>query len=166
VADHAGHVAAASGDGHAEGFEDELGAHFFGHRVAEQAAGAEIEHRRQAQPALTGRDVGDVLNPRRVRRAGVEAAADQVRDHVPNRGRGTWSGIAGDGSGQPSRAGASGADPVLVDREAGAAQLVMHAWHPVIAVGRVEDLPPQLDQLGLDDLAFGRPGGLPGAPQS
>ena len=57
VADDAGDRAAAGGDGHAEGVEDELGAHVVGHRVAEQPARAEIEHRRQVQPALAGRDV-------------------------------------------------------------------------------------------------------------
>ena len=62
VGDDAGDGAAAGGDGHAEGVEDELGAHVVGHRVAEQPAGAEIEHRRQVQPALTGGDVGDVLH--------------------------------------------------------------------------------------------------------
>jgi len=37
--------------GHGEGVGDEVGAHVVGHRVAEQPAGSEIDHRGQIEPA-------------------------------------------------------------------------------------------------------------------
>lgn len=55
VADDAGNGSAASGDGHGQGVEDELGAHVVGHRVAAHPAGAEIEHgSRYSQPSPVG----------------------------------------------------------------------------------------------------------------
>ncbi len=51
-----------------------------GHRVAEPPARAEIEDRRQVQPAFTGRDVGDVLAPRHIGLTGCERSTDEVGD--------------------------------------------------------------------------------------
>jgi hypothetical protein len=46
VGDRSGGGTAAGGQSHAQGDEDELGAHVLGHRVAEHPSRAEIEHRR------------------------------------------------------------------------------------------------------------------------
>ena len=70
--------AAAGVDRHAQRVGDELGSHVLVERVADQAPRSEIDHRRHEQPALTGRDVGDVLHPGPVRCAGIEAAAEHV----------------------------------------------------------------------------------------
>ena len=94
----------------------------------------------------------------------VEAAAHEVRDQVAVR--------AGEG-GLASPAPASSchavqahqaAHPLLVDRDAGTAQLDVHPRHPVVPVGGIEDLVHQLDQFGLGHLPFGRPGLLAGLP--
>lgn len=71
--------ATACPGGHGQGIGDEFGAHVIGHRIAQPAARAQIEHRGQIQPPLTGRDVGDVANPGDIRLAGIEPPADQVR---------------------------------------------------------------------------------------
>ena len=64
VADDAGHLTTAGGDGEADGVQDELGAHVVGHGVPEQPTRTKWEHRGDVQPApCTGGDVGDVLNP-------------------------------------------------------------------------------------------------------
>jgi hypothetical protein len=44
------------------------------------------------------------------------------------------------------------------------AEFAMHPWHAVVAVGGVEDVADQLDQLGLDKLTFGRWRSLTVAP--
>jgi hypothetical protein len=75
-----GMVPASGGHGHAERVDNELGAHVVRHRVTQQPAAAEVEHRGQEQPALTGGDVGDVLHPGDIGRAGFEAPANQVGD--------------------------------------------------------------------------------------
>src|ERR687892_472374 len=71
--------AASCAGGHAQRVGDEFGAHVVGHRVAQPAPRPEIEDRGQIQPALAGRDVGDVADPGDIGRpAGVDA------DPTPN----------------------------------------------------------------------------------
>ena len=47
------------GRGHRDGVDDELGPHVFSHRVAEQLAGAQVQHvtNKYSQPCLVGRQV-------------------------------------------------------------------------------------------------------------
>src|SRR2546423_1484063 len=49
------------------------------HRPADDAAAVGVEYDREKQPALTGRQVGDVGEPQLVRPSGGEAATDEVR---------------------------------------------------------------------------------------
>ena len=71
----------AGGDGVGQGVGDQLGAQVIGDRVADDAAGGDVDHGGQVQPALPGPDVGDVAAPAGVELGGVggEVAADQVR---------------------------------------------------------------------------------------
>ena len=103
-----GAVATSGGDRHLQGVEDELGAHVVGHRVAQQPPRPEVEDRRQVQPALPGRDVGDVLAPGDIGRPGREPPARRGRGCGSRRARGTWCGTSGAGTGRPCRGSASG----------------------------------------------------------
>ncbi len=55
----------ASGDGHVEGVEGDAGGQTGAHRPADDPAGEEIEHDREIEPALAGRDVSNVGQPER-----------------------------------------------------------------------------------------------------
>jgi hypothetical protein len=159
-----GPVAASGRDRHAERVEDELGAHVIGHGVAQQPAAAEVEHRGEEQPALAGGDVGDVLHPSRIGDAGLEPSADQVGDLVAVG--------AGEGGAAPAAVMAAGhavaahqpVHSLLVHNQSRPAQLGVHARHPVVAIGGLEDRPHQRHQLRFGDLTFGGSGCLPGAP--
>ena len=164
VGDHVGHVAVPGCHRHGERVEDQFGAHVVGHRVAEQPAAAEIEHRRQVQPALPGGDVGDVLAPRDIGCARGERSTDQVGDRVAvgagQRGPATTPDTAPGHGVQAHQA----PHPLDVHHDTTMAEFAMHPRHPVVAVGRVEDLAHQADEFGLGDLTLGRLGRLPGAP--
>ena len=54
VRDHTVHLAAAGVDRHVERVEDEVGAHVYVEREADQATRAEIEHGRHVEPAFSG----------------------------------------------------------------------------------------------------------------
>jgi hypothetical protein len=69
----------ASGDRHSERVDDELCFEVVAHRPADNAAAVRVEDDREKQPALTGRQVGDVSEPQLVRSSGREAATDEVR---------------------------------------------------------------------------------------
>lgn len=69
----------AASDGEVDGVADEVGAHMVGHRVPDDLAGVQIDHRGQVEPTLPGGQVGDVATSRRPRGRGGEIAADQVR---------------------------------------------------------------------------------------
>jgi len=127
--------------GHGERVEDELGAHVLGHRVAQQSPAAQVEDRRQVEPALTGRDVGNVANPSNIGPAGSEPAADQVRQR--------WRVLGRDGRADLGRL-VHAHDPVrphqpldslVVDRPAAVDQLDGHPRRAVSAVELLVDRP-------------------------
>src|SRR5215472_8558267 len=68
----------AGGDRVGQRVGDQLGAQVIGDRVADDAAGGDVDHGGQVQPPLPGADVGDVPAPAGVDRGGVggEVAAD------------------------------------------------------------------------------------------
>jgi hypothetical protein len=109
-----------------------------GHRVAEQPARADVDHRRQIQPAFTGRDVGDVLAPRPVWLTGRERPADQIRDHVSVRAGNRGPAPAADAAGCHAMQAHQAPDPFDVHDDATVAELAMHPWHAVVALGGVE----------------------------
>jgi hypothetical protein len=83
VHDHAAHVAAAGGRGHVQGRDDQVGVVPLGHRVAGQAAGEEIDDRRQVQLALAGFDPGEIARPDETGLCGGEVPAHEVRGGRP-----------------------------------------------------------------------------------
>ena len=76
-----GQLAAAGG--HDQGIDDQVGAHVLGHRVARHLAGGQIDHGGQVQPALPGRQVGDVPDQRWPGAGRGEVPAEQVRRAAP-----------------------------------------------------------------------------------
>jgi hypothetical protein len=59
----------AAGDRHLERVDDELGAEMVGHRPADHAAAVAVDYRGEVQPARPGRDMGDLRDPKLVRRS-------------------------------------------------------------------------------------------------
>src|SRR6187397_1629 len=82
--------------GHLQGVDNQIGAQVLGKRVADAGLGVAVDHRGQVQPALPGRQVGDVPDELRARRVGGEVACDEVGDRA---------GVAGEGGRGPERAG-------------------------------------------------------------
>src|SRR6266511_6210302 len=68
----------ASGDGHLERVDDELGPAVGSHRPADDATAVAVDDRGQIEPALPAAHVLDVGDPELVRPARVEVALDQV----------------------------------------------------------------------------------------
>ena len=123
----------ATGHRHPERVDDQLGLEVIAHRPADDAATVGVEHDREKQPALTGRQVGDVGEPELVRPSSGEAATDEVRRR---RGRGAGDRCAPPPSAtrdalelelahQAGDAFAADADPVRL------AQLGMHPRRPI-----------------------------------
>jgi hypothetical protein len=164
VRDHASDVAAAGRDRGGERVGDELGTHVVGHRVTEQTPRADVDHRCEVQPPLTGPDVSDVLAPRPVRRARRERPADQIGDHVPVKARDRGADPAPDTAARHAVAPHEAPDPLDVHHDPVVAEFSVHAGHAVVAVRGGEDLTHQRNQVGFGELAFGRPGRLAGAP--
>lgn len=97
VEDHAAGVAMAEGHGFTHRVLNQVSVQAVAEGVAEHAPRTAVTHRTQVQPALTGRQVGDVGGPDPVELAGVEPALDQVgklaRPAIADRGdRGERSG--------------------------------------------------------------------------
>jgi hypothetical protein len=137
--------AASCAGGHAQRGGDEFGAHVVGHRVAQPAPRTEIEDRSQIQPALAGRDVGDVADPGDIGRPGVEAPPDEIRQR---------RGVFGRDRGPHPRRLVHAHDPVdahqpldplVVHRPAPVSQLRSHARLAVGAVGLLVDLTDRRD---------------------
>ena len=79
VEDRAGHaVLAAGGHGSVQGIADQLRVVVGAHRVAQQAAGGQVDDRGQVQPALVGGDPGHIAAPGHVGPLGVEQPPQQV----------------------------------------------------------------------------------------
>src|SRR5262245_4776801 len=66
-------------DGHAQRVDDDLRMQRRGHRPADDPSREEVHRRREVEPALVGRDVGDVRDPDLVRRTGAEVLVEAVR---------------------------------------------------------------------------------------
>src|SRR5918994_219670 len=65
--------------GHLQGGADELRAQVGGHRPPDDAAAAGVQHDSEVQPALAGRDVGEVRYPQAVQRGRSELPPHQIR---------------------------------------------------------------------------------------
>jgi hypothetical protein len=85
-------------DGHLERIEGDLHVQRRAHAPADDVAGEEVEHGGQVQPAVAGRDVGEIGQPDLVRRLGGEVVAEPIRRdwiavavvgraHTPGQGR-------------------------------------------------------------------------------
>ena len=59
-------------DCHGQGGDGEFGAHMLAHRPADDFSGEQIEDHGQVEPALAGRDVGDVRQPDLIRLLGAK----------------------------------------------------------------------------------------------
>jgi hypothetical protein len=66
-------------DGHLERIEGDLHVQRRAHAPADDVAGEEVEHGGQVQPAVAGRDVGEIGQPDLVRRLGGEVVAEPIR---------------------------------------------------------------------------------------
>ena len=153
VEDHPG-CGRAGGDGVGQGVGDQVGAQVVGQGPADDPAGGEVDDGGQVQPALPGRDVGDVAAPAGVDRRGVgrEVAADQVRPGRRRPGRGSWSAASGCGARPRSPAArisrATRLRPVPMPSSA---QLGVDPRGAVGALGLGVDRRDLLGQLGVGD---------------
>jgi hypothetical protein len=132
----------------------QLGAQMLGQGEADHPAGGDVDHGGQVQPALPGRDVGDVATPAGVDRGGVdgEVPADQVgsggRRRVRDRG---LVPAARRPAPQPGAAHQPG-HPLTAVVVAGAAQRGVDAWCAIAALGHLVRLADLLGQRGVGDL--------------
>src|SRR5438093_13197575 len=75
----AGGVSAASGDGHPERVEHEVGFQVVAHRPADDPAAEDVLDGGEEEEALAGLDVLEIADPEPVRLRAGEVAVDQVR---------------------------------------------------------------------------------------
>src|SRR6478752_9167687 len=147
--------------GHLDRVGDQTGAHVIGHRVADELAVEAVDHGGQVQPALPGRDVGNVPDQLGARGVGGEVAAYQVRD----RRRllvGGGGGLVGPWlAGHQAQFAHQPPDQLVADLLAATQQFGMHT---PVAVGGVGGVEQGLD-LDLEQLAAGCGGAhRPGPP--
>ena len=64
---------------HSQGVTDQLSAHVLGHSPPHDAMKERVNHHREVEPPLVGRDIGDVGGPPEIGFGGAEIASDQVR---------------------------------------------------------------------------------------
>jgi len=64
-----------------QGISDQLHRHALRHRPTDDAAGKEVQHHRQIQPALVGPKVGDIAVSFLVLGTGAEVLCQQVVGH-------------------------------------------------------------------------------------
>jgi hypothetical protein len=160
VRDHAGGLATAEGDGHAERVEHELGFEVVAHRPADDATAEDVLHRGEEEEALPGLDVLEVADPKPVRLRPDEVAVDEVRRRRPLRIADRRARAAPPAVGAPDPELAhQPCDPLLPDRDPLAElQLRVDPWPAVDPLARAVDLTDPLRQLTVGELACaGRP---------
>ena len=141
---------------HAKSSQDELGAHMFSHRVADQASRPQIQRRRQIQPSFPGRNVRDVLTPCHIRGARREIACYQVRDNIAV-GTGQRRGVlAPPMPADHSILAHKSAYLFDVHGQPGPAKLSLHARHPVVTIRFVVNRLHHLDELTVRDFTLSR----------
>src|SRR4051812_27734426 len=149
-------------DRHHEGVAGELAAEVVGHAPPDDLAGGHVLDGGQVQPALPGRDVGDVREPDRVRPVGGEVPAEQVRRHgmvMPAVGR------ARDAAPARGRQAASAHEPrhpPAADPDAVLAQLGVDAGAAVGPPARLEDRGDPSGEAGILARAAAGPAAQPG----
>ena len=82
-----------------QGIKDEVRAHGLADAPPHDASSVDIDHEGHVQPALPGRDIGEVRHPELVRAVGLELALDVIQ-------RAACSGIEDCGSYLPTPNGA------------------------------------------------------------
>src|SRR4051794_31892056 len=65
-------------DCHGQGGDGEFGTHMLAHRPTDDFSGEQIEDHGQVEPALAGRDIGDIRQPDLIRLLGHEIPIEQV----------------------------------------------------------------------------------------
>jgi len=117
---------------HVQRAEDELGPEVVGHRPADDPAAAGVQDDRQIEPPLPGRDIRHVRHPQPIWRHRAEGPLDEIGrgqgPPVTDRGPGLASPTgAARQSGQPHEP----SDAPTTARQAGRAELGVHAWAAV-----------------------------------
>src|SRR6478672_11441199 len=145
--------------GHLDRVGDQTGAHVVGHRVADDLAVEAVDHGGYVQPALPGRDVGNVPDQLGAWGVGGEVAAHQVRD----RRRllvGGGGGLVGPWlAGHQAQFAHQPPDQLVADLLAATQQFGVHTPVAVGGVGGVEQgLDLDLEQLAAGCGGAGRPG--------
>src|SRR3954463_13950227 len=126
--------------GHPQGVARQLGPEVVGHRPADDLTRGHVLDRGQVQPALAGRDVGDVGQPDRVRSLGGEPPVEQV-----GRDREVVAAVGGPrDAAPPARDGEAALaheprHPLAADPDALRPQLGVHARAAVGAPAGLED---------------------------
>ena len=82
-----------------QGIQNKVGVHGVADPPAHNAPGVHVDHEGHVQPALPGRDIGEVRHPELVRAVGLELALDVIQ-------RAACSGIEDCGSYLPTPNGA------------------------------------------------------------
>src|SRR5215217_1780801 len=154
----------ASGHGVGQRVGNQLGTQMLGHGEPHDPPRGDVDYGRQVQPALPGREVGDVATPAGVDRGRIdrEVTADQVRPGGRRRVRdGRALEAAWGAPVQPSSAHQAGHALAAV-AVTGAAQLCVDAWCAVAALGPLVGLADVLGQLLVGALPRRRGAGAVG----
>ena len=131
-----------------------------GHVPPGESPAPEVEHAGEVEPALAGRDVGDVTAVAPVRLAGREVASDQVRERRGELRADRRAHRAARRDPDDAVERHQALDALVVDAEAAPPQLLCH---PGAAVGLVQFLVDGLhlgDDAGLLAICLARTGSL------